>query len=83
MESWRERERALEGEIKLQSHISSLIGIHVARLARAKSLQLRKSLCVCAHLCVLKEGLRSLPSAGTENKKDAASFGCSSAKLGK
>lgn len=60
----RARERAFAGEMKLQSHISSLIGIHVARLAKAKiSAAEEEFVCVRAglflhmHACVPKEGL--------------------------
>lgn len=59
-----EGENAFEEEMKLQSHISSLIGIYVARLAGAKSLQLKEEfVCICSIAPAVrmpKEGLRSL-----------------------
>lgn len=69
-----------EGEMELQSHISSLIGIYIARLARANALQLWKAVrvCLCVHrtagvdVCVSvcqRKGCDHFHPASTEKKR--------------
>ena len=52
--------------MKLQSHISSLIGIYIVGSVGAKSPVAEEDLLLCRHACVPEEGLRS---KGSKNKK--------------